>query len=115
MTGKIEDALDLLEKGRYEDAFAMLLPYAEQGDIRAQASVGFLYQTGLGVKRDIATAIKWLEEAAKQGSGEAAHNMGTLYLTCEPDLLVDKTKSRYWFERAKEMGFVVADSEWYQK
>lgn len=115
MNTNIEDALALLSKDRYEEAFAALLPHAERGDMRAQAAVGFLFQTGLGVKRNVAAAIKWLEAAALQGSGEAAHNIATLYLTCEPDLPADKAKSRYWYNRARELGFVVADRDWYEK
>ena len=115
MNGTVEYGLDLLSQDRNEEAFAILRPHAERGDMRAQAAIGLLYQTGMGVKRDVAAAIQWLEAAAKQNSGEAAHNLGTLYLTCEPDLPSDKTKSRYWFRKAKELGFVVADNEWYQE
>lgn len=115
MNGTVEFGLELLSKDRHEEAFAILFPHAVNGDVCAQATVGLLYQTGMGVKRDVKTAIQWLEAAAKQSSGEAAHNLGTVYLTCEPDLSSDSAKSRYWFRKAKELGFFVADNEWYQE
>lgn len=96
-----------LEAGNYQDALDTLLPHAEGGVPEAQAAVGLIYQLGLGVDRNIKSAVTWLEQAANQGNGAAAHNLGTLYLTCEPDLPVDADKSRYWYEKAKHLGFIV--------
>jgi len=90
----------------------ILLPLAKSGNPLAQARVGFAYQLGLGwQKRDIRNAIKWLVAAANQDVGEAAHNLGALYLTCEPDLPVDREKSRFWYKKAELLGFIVGMSE----
>lgn len=115
MNGTVEYGLELLSQDRTEEAFAILRPHAERGDMRAQAAIGLLYQTGMGVKRDVAAAIQWLEAAAKQNSGEAAHNLGTLYLTCEPDLPQNAEESRRWYLKARDLGFVVATPDWYEK
>ena len=40
---------------------------ADQGDVRSQASLGFMYQVGQGVPRDYAQAVAWYRKAADQG------------------------------------------------
>lgn len=103
----------LFEKEKYEEAFRFLLPCAEQGIAEAQAQVGVMYQLGMGVMRDIKVAVRWLTLAAENGRGDAAHNLGTLYLTCAPDVRVSKKKSTDWYRKAKNLGFEVASTDWY--
>jgi TPR repeat protein len=104
-----------LDEGKYPGAFQYLLTCAEAGNAEAQASVGFLYYMGLGVDRDLQGAIGWLTKAVAQGRGEAAHNLATLYLTCEPELPNNQEESRRLYLKAKELGFIVAPDEWYEK
>ncbi len=111
---ELERGKKLLEKEKYEDAFRLLLPCAENGIEEAQSNIGVMYQLGLGITRDIQQAIKWLSLAAENGCGEAAHNLGTLYLTSEPDIPRNQQKSSYWYRRAKELGFQSAPDEWYE-
>lgn len=110
----LEIGLALIDSGHYLDASNLLMPYAENGNTVAQAKLGILYHLGLGVERDIAIAIKFLQNAAEHGNGEAAHNLGSLYLSCEPEMPVNKELSKSWFQRAKELNFVVADEDWYK-
>lgn len=108
---QLEEGLALFDNESYGEAMKVLLPLAASGNSLAQAKVGLAYQLGLGwQKRDMRNAIKWLVAAANQGVGEAAHNLGTLYLTCEPDLPVNKEKSRFWYKKAELLGFVVGMS-----
>ena len=104
-----------LEEGNDCEALKCLLPCAEAGNAEAQASVGFLYYMGLGIDRDLKRAIDWLLKAVAQGRGEAAHNLATLYLTCEPEILRNPEESRKLYLKAKELGFVVAPDEWYEQ
>ncbi len=53
---------------------------ATNGHPKAQHVLGILYQNGLGVEKDINTAIYWLEKAAAQGLKEAESYLGHLYL-----------------------------------
>lgn len=53
---------------------------ADKGHPKAQHVLGMLYQNGLGVEKDIKTAIYWLEKAASQGLKEAESYLGHLYL-----------------------------------
>lgn len=104
-----------LDEGNYSEAFNCLLPCAEAGNAEAQASVGFLYYMGQGIDRDLQKAIGWLLKAVAQGRGEAAHNLATLYLTCEPEIPRNPEESRKLYLKAKELGFVVAPDEWYEQ
>lgn len=111
----VELGLAFLEKDDYENAFNTLLPCAKKGNAEAQANVGLMYHLGLGVQRDIAEAVTWLAAAADQGIGKAAHNLGTLYLTCEPDMENDGEKSKEWFQKAEELGFRPGTDDWYSE
>lgn len=110
----LKAALDAINQANYDEAFRLLLPLAEKNIARAQANLGTLYQTGLGVQRDLLEAIKWLERAAQQGQGSAAHNLGTIYLTGSPEVPVDQAESKKWYRKARELGFEVANKEWYE-
>ena len=52
---------------------------AEQGDAKAQYSLGFLYSKGQGVPQDYVEARKWFLTATEQGHAEAQFNLGVLY------------------------------------
>lgn len=101
----LRKALDLIELSRYEEAFELLLALANLDILEAQENLGVMYQLGLGTNRNIQQAIYWLKQAANAGSGIAAHNLGTLYQTCEPEIPVDMKKSLYWFNLANKLGF----------
>ncbi len=63
-----------------EETFIMenLLP-AQQGDPQAQLFVGYLYETGQGVRQDYAEAIRWYRKAAEQGNTIAQAQLGNMY------------------------------------
>lgn len=47
------------EKSQFHKAYQAILPYAQQGNRIAQMIIGYLYQYGLGVKKDLQTAACW--------------------------------------------------------
>ena len=49
----------------------MAKPLAETGDVRAMAMLGTIYLNGLGVKKDVNAAVKWLTQAAEQNNAGA--------------------------------------------
>jgi len=103
MKNNLKKGIELIEQGKYEEAFCLLLPIAKRGNSEAQAKVGVLYQLELGVDRNLTEAIFWLEKAARQGNGEAAHNLGTLFLTCESDM-ADAKKVKSGIRRPRPLG-----------
>ncbi len=52
---------------------------AEQGNVKAQNGLGYMYHTGEGVARDYVQAAKWYRMAAEQGDAVAENNLGNLY------------------------------------
>ena len=52
---------------------------AERGDAAAQVQLGDAYDTGTGVKRDVAEAINWYRKAAQQGNAEGQYSLGGKY------------------------------------
>lgn len=52
---------------------------AEQGNVKAQNGLGYMYQNGEGVARDYVQAAKWYRTAAEQGDAVAENNLGNLY------------------------------------
>ena len=55
------------------------LPYAEQGDVHAQLSLGHLYHLGLCFPPDYEQALMWFGLAAEQGDSQAQELLGHMY------------------------------------
>jgi TPR repeat protein len=68
-----------LEREDYQSVLQMALPYAVAGNSTAQVTVAFLYESGLGVERDVLEAERWLIKAAAQDDPVAWNNLGTMY------------------------------------
>ena len=63
-------------KGRYDEAFKWYTKAAAQGHAAAEYNLGFLYDDGRGVKKDISKAIEWYAKAAAKGHAAAQNNVG---------------------------------------
>lgn len=59
-------------KGDNNTALQVFRPLAEKGNKEAQYHLGYMYQTGTGVKKDNSKALHWYELAAKQGHTSAS-------------------------------------------
>ncbi|MGB2552075.1 tetratricopeptide repeat protein [Campylobacter sp. MOP51] len=94
--------LALDKEGKYKEAIAFLMPYAQQGDDVAQLNVGFIYAERL---KDVGSAIKWYQMSAKAGNATAKYNMGLMYYDIFDDKLAFKS-----FEEAAKLGQVQAIS-----
>jgi TPR repeat protein len=78
---------------------------AEQGDARAQNSLGWLYDAGIGVESDRAKAKKWFEKSALAGNGMARLELlvnGSRVVRDSPSLELE------WLLQAGEQGNVAA-------
>ena len=63
----------------YTEAVNRIRRVAEQGDVKAQFSLGLAYAAGNGVLQDYAEAAKWFRLAAEQGHVKAQFNLGVAY------------------------------------
>jgi len=59
--------------------YASVIRLAEEGNIDAQAQLGWMFLTGRGVPQDFYKAAKWYYLAAVQGHREAQFQLGLLY------------------------------------
>jgi TPR repeat protein len=89
---------------RYEQAARIWQPMAESGFVDAQASLGWLYQEGLGIEKDLAQARNWYEQAAAQGHAVAQNNLGALY---QYGLAVveDAQQAMHWYRLSARQGY----------
>jgi TPR repeat protein len=77
--GDFEDGLEAYDAGNYAAAFASWWPLAQRGDAKAQASLGFLYYSGKGVRRDDQQSLLWFGRAAEAGQPTAQFFLGLHY------------------------------------
>jgi TPR repeat protein len=68
-----------LSSGAAEEAVILFRSAAEQGNVAAQYALGVAHLTGLGVQKDPAEAVKWLEMSANRGHPDALFKMASLY------------------------------------
>jgi TPR repeat protein len=71
---------------------------ANRGDRMAACSLGYAYDVGLGLRRNVVQAIQWYRRAARSGDSGAASNLATIYR--------DAGKARLafqWWNRAAGM------------
>lgn len=77
--GDFEQGLDAFNAGDYAAAFAIWWPSARAGDAKSQASLGFLYYAGKGVRRDDRQSLGWFRLAAEAGQPTAQYYLGVQY------------------------------------
>ena len=67
------------------------------------ALIGGLYEGGLGVPKDYATAAKWYKRAAAGGDNFGMFQLAGLYLRGD-GVRQDDATARAWFEKAAAAG-----------
>ena len=102
-----EDAMYADESGNYAEAFRLMKPLAEQGDVKAQNILGFYYHKGLGVKQSDRKAVKWYRKAAEQEQAEAQYILGVAYFSGH-GVVRNYKKAVNWYRKAAEQGDVGA-------
>jgi len=70
-TAKVDAGYAAYDRGDYATALREFRPLAEQGVTPAQVLMGIMYAYGKGVRQDETEAVKWLRQAAEQGSAFA--------------------------------------------
>ena len=92
------------EKGKYETALKILRPLAENGDPRAESTLGLLYYNGgRGVQQDDVKAVKWFRLAANHGDAVAEFNLGVMYADGQ-GVPQDNAEAVNWYRLAAEQG-----------
>jgi TPR repeat protein len=102
-----QTGVDAYSKGNFKQALEEWMPLAEGGDATAQNSVGALYDHGLGVDEDDATAAYWYQLAADQNLPLAMRNLANMYAGGH-GVPFDAALAQSWYEKAARMGDPVA-------
>ena len=97
------EALIAYNRGDYATALRLWRPLAEQGDARAQFSLGFMYQNGWGAPQDYSAALIWYRKAADQGYAFAQGNLGFMYEKGH-GVPQDYAAAVSWYRKAAEQG-----------
>src|SRR5258706_4262559 len=104
-----EPYLDAIERQDYQAALQIALPLAADGNSTAQVTVAFLYESGLGVERDVLEAERWLIKAAAQDDPVAWNHLGTLYAMKHSELKHRWGEASKCYKKAAELGFKLAE------
>ena len=90
-------------KGDYQAAHKLWLHAARSGNTSAQMSLGYLYERGIGVRRDDAQAMAWYLKAAEAGLAEAQYRLGLMY-ELGKGAGIDLWEAEAWYHRATDQG-----------
>jgi uncharacterized protein len=100
IAGPFEDGQAVYMRDDYAEALRIWGQLADQGDARAQFSVGKMYYIGQGVQRDYAKADEWFQKAADQGFAYAQFNLGVAYEDGGLGVPQDYALAHMWFNLA---------------
>ena len=87
-------------------AVALCLAAARQGNADAQLDVGYMYEMGEWLARDLPQAAHWYRKSAEQGNAIAQKNLGQFY---EDGTAVaqDEAIALSWYRKSAEQGYRV--------
>ncbi|MDR0829253.1 MAG: hypothetical protein LBN95_03965 [Prevotellaceae bacterium] len=80
---------------------------AERGDKIAQYNLGYCYDNGYGVTKDLYEAFKWYKKSAEQGNAQAQFNLGVCYYNGD-GVTKDLYEAVKWYKKSAEQGFAQA-------
>ena len=107
---KMQHAVEALRSGYDQNALAILKPLADEGNPKAQYWLADIYENGLGVKPEMATAVALLEKSAAQGFLPAERHLGGLYLRGN-ETLQNFGEAQTWLHKAAVAGNGEAERE----
>jgi hypothetical protein len=80
---------------------------AQQGDVRAQTTLGLMYSRGYGVKKDPQAAQRWWSFAAAGNDPGAQYNLGLAYANGD-GVPQDYAQAAQWYDKAARRTHVQA-------
>lgn len=90
-----------------EGALAVLRNAAADSVPYAMNALGIAYMAGIGVEKDTALAVRWMEQSGESGFHEAYHNLGMMYKDGRQGVGQDFTKSVSYFRKGVTAGSVM--------
>lgn len=74
-----EQSKGFIRSGNFVQAIGPLTRAADLGQPEAQFNLGYCYQTGSGVEKDMDKALEWYTQSAKQGFKDANYQLMMMY------------------------------------
>jgi len=100
---QFDDGMTAFENAEYEEALRLWLPLATEGHAMAQLQIGMLYDTGLGVDRNLTEAVAWYRKAAEQNLPEALNALAFMYRHGN-GVPRDEAEAVKWYRKAADRG-----------
>ncbi|MDW3181622.1 tetratricopeptide repeat protein [Roseobacter sp.] len=94
---EIEEARDMMEEGRFEEAYDALWPAARSGNADAEELIGVMYAMGLGLPRDDIRAFEWYLRSAMKGHPGAQSGVGWYYEVGRGMPAPDLVRAYMWY------------------
>ena len=85
---EIENARDLMEAGKFQEAMEELMPAARSGNADAEELIGIMYAMGLGVEQDDVRAFEWYLRSSMKGHPVLNRVLGGIMKSVEDFLLL---------------------------
>lgn len=111
---ELSDAVDqynlgiqLHKEGKYKEAVKWIEKAANQGNDKAQHSLGYFYEIGEGIEQSYKEAFKCYTKAANQGNINSQYNLAQLYYTGK-GVKINHEKAAKWTEKAAKQGDIEA-------
>lgn len=99
-----EDGLIRPDLSLIPPELSWLLRFAKQGDLDAQAALGYRFFMGIEVPQNSTEAAKWTYGAATRGLDWAQSNLGVMY-EFGMGLRQDDVEAYAWFKTAAGQGY----------
>ena len=103
----IQVAQDALARGQYQEAAIEFEKLAQQGNVYAQAQLGYMYYIGQGVEKNYTKAFEWHTRAATLGNRDSQYNLAIAY-TFGEGTEQDHSAAFQWYRRAATQGHATA-------
>ena len=104
--------IPLLNRGAYREALPLLQQAAQdKEDVWAAATLGQLYQAGLGVKADPTQAFRWYQQAAEAGDRFDQRQVANAYLNGW-GVQRNPQRAAFWFRQGMMVPQVVNADYW---
>jgi len=94
---EIEQARDLMDANKFEEAMQALLPAARSGNADAEELIGVMYAMGLGVERDDERAFEWYLRSSLKGHPGAQSGIGWYYEVGRGMPAPDLVRAYMWY------------------
>ena len=103
--------VDAYKVGHYVKALALWIPYAKEGNLKAQYSIATIYYEGKGVPQNYKKAMYWYKQAAEQEYAKAYAQIALMYCKGE-GVLISYKKAAPYVQQAFDNGCKYAPDIW---